>query len=494
MAKRQHGPGRFAAGLILALAFYLSGCDAPTDSVLATARERGVLRVATIEGPTTYYLGPQGAAGFEHDLVRAYARAADLELMFIVRATAAGALDAIDRGDADIAAAGLTMTFERRRARRFSAPFQTVREVVICGRKVDAPSSPLELAQVEIVVERGSDYAEVLQSLQVRGVPINWREAGEGVGRDDIVESVSRGEFDCTLLHDHIFALQQRYTPNLVEALALPETQVLAWALSGGDSYRSLDLAEDVEAWFRQRETRELLDVLREKYYGFDPDRTGVADAAHFRRAVSRSLPQYEDLFRREGERANVPWTLLAAVAYQESHWNPTATSPTGVRGMMMLTQRTARELGVDNRVDVNESVRGGARYLRGLYDRMPETIPENERWWYAAAAYNMGYEHVRGARRLAEANGFDPNRWSDVREMLPRLEDPDFYRTLPAGRGNGRAAKIYVRRVRDYADVLEKRFTVPLPETPTGRPQDVQAAMNILRRDEAVEWVESAE
>ncbi|MCG8441674.1 MAG: membrane-bound lytic murein transglycosylase MltF [Caulobacterales bacterium] len=461
----------------------LTACEPPADSVLAQARERGVLRVATVDGPTTYYQGPTGPTGFEHDLAGAYARDAGLKVEFIVRANTAAALKALDEGEADVAAAGLTASYKRTRTRRFSPPYQSVRERLVCGRGVDAPLRPLELSQVEVVVEAGSNYAESLALLAARGAPVRWREAEPALHWEDIVALVSAGDVDCTVLHDHVLALHKRYTPNLVEGLELPDSRVLAWALAGGASYRSLDLAGDLEAWFRRRETRELLDELREKYYGFAPSQTGHADAAHFRRQVARTLPKYEELFRREGERAGVPWTLLAAISYQESHWNPRAKSPTGVRGMMMLTRPTAAELGVDNRLDPDQSVRGGARYLRRLFDRLPDTITEADRWWFAAAAYNLGLEHVRAARRLAEEHGFDPDRWADVREMLAYLEKPELYGALPEGSARGRAAQIYVRRVRDYADVLEKRFAAPIPETPTGRPEDVQAAMNVLRR-----------
>ncbi|MBF4443746.1 transglycosylase SLT domain-containing protein, partial [Vibrio anguillarum] len=84
----------------------------------------------------------------------------------------------------------------------------------------------------------------------------------------------------------------------------------------------------------------------------------------------------------------------IAALAYQESHWNPLAKSPTGVRGMMMLTLPTARSVGVANRLDPEQSIRGGVEYLRRMVQRIPDSIPEHEKIWFALASYNVGYGH----------------------------------------------------------------------------------------------------
>ncbi len=247
----------------------------------------------------------------------------------------------------------------------------------------------------------------------------------------------------------------------------LPEEQPLAWALGGEQSGGGRALAAAVREWFADPDTQRLIERLDERYYGFDPGAITRSHAAEFRRALANTLPRYEDLFRREAERADVPWTLLAAVAYQESHWDPRARSPTGVRGLLMLTRATASDLGVTNRLDANQSTRGGARYLASLYERVPDDIGEEDRWWFVLAAYNLGLGHVLDARQLARDQGLDPTLWRDVRTVLPLLEDPAFHRDLPRGYARGREAQLYVQRVRDYLDVLEKRYAGPIPVTP---------------------------
>ena len=128
---------------------------------------------------------------------------------------------------------------------------------------------------------------------------------------------------------------------------------------------------------------------------------------------------------------------------------------------MMMLTIPTARALGVSNRIDVVESTRGGARYLTRLRDRLPETIEGEDRWWFAAASYNLGWGHVSDARALAARLGRNPNIWAEVSEILPLLEDPAYYEELRHGHARGNEGQTYVLRIRDFADMLEKRFDV---------------------------------
>ena len=98
-------------------------------------------------------------------------------------------------------------------------------------------------------------------------------------------------------------------------------------------------------------------------------------------------------------------------MGYQESHWLPTATSKTGVRGLMMLTQRTAEAMGVRNRLDPKQSIQGGARYISQLIAQLPESIYEADRIWFALASYNVGMGHLDDARKLTAAEGLEIGR-----------------------------------------------------------------------------------
>jgi membrane-bound lytic murein transglycosylase F len=166
-------------------------------------------------------------------------------------------------------------------------------------------------------------------------------------------------------------------------------------------------------------------------------------------------LPQWQVLIEQVAQEYQMDWRLLAAMAYQESHWNPEARSHTGVRGLMMLTQVTADELGIDDRTDAGESLRGGARFFKDLLRRLPADIEEPDRSSMALAAYTIGMGHLEDARVLTERAGKDPHLWPDVRAHLPDLQNPDIFPMTRFGFAEGNQAVTYVDNIRHYEGML---------------------------------------
>jgi membrane-bound lytic murein transglycosylase F len=164
---------------------------------------------------------------------------------------------------------------------------------------------------------------------------------------------------------------------------------------------------------------------------------------------------------------SGVDWRLVAALAYQESHWDAAATSPTGVRGLMMLTEETADRLQIKDRLDARASILGGARYFALLKDALPPRLPEPDRTYLALAAYNIGIGHLEDARILAQRSGLNPDKWQDVRQVISKLAEPDTYQSLKHGYARGGEATQLVDNIRNYYDILtrmEPRDTPVLP------------------------------
>lgn len=174
-----------------------------------------------------------------------------------------------------------------------------------------------------------------------------------------------------------------------------------------------------------------------------------------FTRRLETRLPKYTGLIHRAAAEHGIDWQLLAAMSYQESFWDPDATSPTGVRGLMMLTRVTAAELNIDNRLDPKQSILGGAEYFARLRERLPDSIQEPDRTFMALAAYNMGMSHLEDARILTEHYGKNPDRWDDVVQFVPLLEQQKYYAALKNGYARGREAVRYVQRIREYQTVI---------------------------------------
>ncbi|MDW2405369.1 membrane-bound lytic murein transglycosylase MltF, partial [Vibrio sp. 1262-1] len=261
----------------------------------------------------------------------------------------------------------------------------------------------------------------------------------------DLLKHVSTGELRFTVTDSVELSLAQRLYPDLALAFELTEDQPVSWFTRRSED-ESL-YAMLIEFFGNIKQSGELAS-LEEKYIGhieaFD-----YVDTRAFIRALDDKLPRWAPLFQKYSEEFD--WRLIAALAYQESHWKPKAKSPTGVRGMMMLTLPTAKSVGVTDRLNPEQSVRGGVEYLRRIVARVPDTINEHEKIWFALASYNIGYGHMMDARRLTKAQGGDPNAWADVKDRLPLLRQKRYYSQTRYGYARGDEARNYVENIRRY-------------------------------------------
>lgn len=445
---------RLAPGLALCLGLAACGEPAPSAEMEAIA-ERGELIVLTRNAPTTYFFGRDGEAGFEYDLVSAFADHLGVQARFVLLDSVDDVIRALDEGKGDLAAAGLTHTPGRDGRFAFGPGYFQVQQQLVCRRGGVEPESLNDLADVQLMVTASSSYVERLEELRAQVPGLTW-EARADLTTEQILEKVWRREVDCAVADSNIVAINRRYFPELEVIMPLTEEESLAWMLPPD----SRGLQRELNRWFAGLEDNGLLAILRGRYYGhveiFD-----YVDLARFRRRIDSLLPRFRPLFEEAAAEYDLDWTLLAAQAYQESHWDPTARSPTGVRGMMMLTQLTAGELNVNDRLDPAQSIRGGARYLAALRERLPDSIQEPDRTWIALAAYNVGMGHVFDARGLARELGHDPDTWVEFREVLPLLAQPRYHRRLRYGYARGSEPVEYVRRIRNYQDILIERLSV---------------------------------
>ncbi len=413
-------------------------------------RESGELIVLTLDGPTTYERARGDVAGYEVDLARAVAADLGVSARFEEMSDVSSLLEAMKEGRGDVAAAGITRTPSRAENHEFGPAYKTVRQQLVCRMGADIPRQVQDMAGMTIEVVAGSSYAETLDVLDdvVEGLEWTEREAASAL---PLLRKVQNERIDCTVSDSNLVAVARRRFPELVTAFNLTEDQALAWTLAPG--------ADGVEAylttWFDRAHRSGFLQELDERYYGRFQDFDYVEVASFIRRARER-LPRYRDTFERAAVEHGFTWTLLAAQAYQESHWEPDAKSPTGVRGLMMLTRSTAQRVGVDDRLDPTESIRGGAAYLADLYARIPGAVTGEDRLWFALAAYNVGMGHIYDARAIAERRGMDKNSWDDLRENLPLLTQEEWYATTRHGYARGYEPVQYVDRIRDYQAILE--------------------------------------
>jgi len=438
-----------AALFAIILVFWIGIGTSINKSHLQKIIDRGSLKVITRVSPTTYYQGYQGAAGVEFHLASRFAERLGVTLEITSAESITEILTALHNGKADIAAAGLSITPEREAEYSFAPPYQEVSQKLVFKQGKRWPRNIAQL-KGDLRVMADSSHAQKLLDLKQQYSSLSWTETVTSTS-EDLLAQVLDESIDYTISDSNELALNRRFYPELAIGFSIGKPEQLAWAFlkNNDDSLR----AEAINFFGEFRLSGELASLM-ERNYGHVEDFDYVG-TRKFLQAAKNKLPGYSELFQTAGE-DGMDWRLLAAISYQESHWNPRARSPTGVRGMMMLTLRTAKQLGIKNRLDAEQSIEGGARYLTKVFNRIPARIPNPDRTWLALAAYNIGWGHVEDARKITQKQGADPDRWVDVKERLPLLRQRKYYRNTQYGYARGDEPVQYVDNIRRYYETLQ--------------------------------------
>jgi len=436
------------AAALVVVASLITACSPP--SKLERVRQEKVLHVITRNAPSVYYEGRDGPAGFEYELARLFAKDLGVKLRVRVADNMQQIFSVLNQGYTDFAAAGLAVNPERGQHYRFSPVYLTAKPTIIYRAGSKRPSKPGDLSGRKILVIDHTNLLVRLQDLKKKypGIRIETRNDMDSI---DVLQQVNDGNVDLAVVDSNELDMNKVFFPKVRQAFKLKPPEDFAWFFpSGADN----SLVKRARAFFRHIREDGTLAQLKERYYGH-LDQLNYVGARTFIRDVQHRLPRYEEAFRRAGTLTHIDWRLLAAVGYQESHWKPDAVSPTGVRGLMMLTRDTAQDIGVNNRLDPDASIVGGARYLARVIQEIPDHIPDPDRTWFALASYNVGYGHVEDARVLAQEAGKNPDRWMDVKRFLPLLAHKKWYKKTKHGYARGQEPVLYVQNIRRYYDVL---------------------------------------
>jgi membrane-bound lytic murein transglycosylase F len=434
-------------GAVLLLFLY-SGNDRPSQ--LEQVLQRGSLTMLTRNGASSYYLGADGPTGPEYALVREFTDYLGVELKIEVAVAFNQLSGLLDRGRGELIAANLARTPGRELIFNFGPDYLETSTVAVYRRGQRRPRSMEDLAGMKIMVIAGSSYEEALKEAGKNIPGLEW-EPRSDVGVEALLLAVSDGAIDATLVDSTIYQLNGHYYPGVATGFTLPGALPLAWAFAPGSDD---SLVQKARAFMLQAGHDKRLQNIHNAFY-LPENRLDRVSMFQFLQQVRERLPDLLPLFQQVAADYEMDWRLLAAIGYQESHWNPEASSYTGVRGVMMLTRRTANQLGVSDRLNAEQSIEGGARYFLRLRSRIPNRIPEPDRSWMALAAYNLGMGHLEDVRVLTEKQGSNPDSWEQVSQRLELLSKEKWHQQTRYGYARGFEAKQYVENVRSYYDIL---------------------------------------
>ncbi len=445
---------------------------------LAAPRNSGELVVLTLRGATTTQLLPKAGnadgdvqTGFEHDLATLFAKELGITVTFKVMPSYARLVKQLDAGRGHIAAAGLTPTPDLREKFAFSPSYKTSQYQLVYRTADKRPKNIGDLGGRKIVVVAETPAHDIARDLTGNTPTLAIEVLRHEANPDDLLLALDQKRADLALIDTYAFAVAKRLHPDLSAAFNVGREAKVAWAFSNVADY---DLQQSAVKFFEKIRANGTLNRLMDRYYGH-VNRIQAVDTGALLDKIQTELHKFKPYFHEAQQLTGIDWRILAAVGYQESHWDPFATSPTGVRGLMMLTEDTADRMKVKNRLDPRDSVVGGAKYIALLRDTVPARIAEPDRTWLALAAYNQGYGHLEDARILTAKMGLNADSWLDVRKAYPKLREPEFYDVSKHGFCRGDEAVQFVENVRNYTDMLI-RLEKPLESTLDGSVLDEAA------------------
>lgn len=444
---------RFLCRLIVAYIILcaFSSCSRKL-SALDAVIERGELVVLTRIDPTTYFLASGAATGFEYELASLFADKLGVSVRFIFPTEFQNILQLSEAHEADFAAAGLSITPQREQNLRFTPAYYEVTQQLIYHYRTRRPKSINSIKSPFFDVIKGSSHSENLRRLQLKRPSLRWDEVGQ-TSVSELVSMVNDGLLDYTIADSNQFQLIRGQFPELNAAFNISRPEKIAWAFP-----KNIDVSlyNAAVSFLEELKNEGDLQQLQDQFFGYSKALNYVGLCTFDAHQQSR-LPKLKPFFQSSAVKYKLDWKLLAAVAYQESHWDRHAVSPTGVRGIMMLTKPTAKQMGVTNRLDPAQSIKGGARYLASRIKKIPSRIAEPDRTWMALASYNIGFGHLEDARVLTQQQGGDPDRWVEVKKRLPLLEKKQWYAQTKYGYARGTEALKYVENVRHYYRTLSR-------------------------------------
>ncbi len=437
-----------AIGLFICLLAVLSACSDDL-SQLERIKSRGVLRIALIATPPLYFPDESHIQGYDYEIISDYAKSIGTELEITRANTISEIITLLKQGKVHLGIAGSAPPYLDDKIQSGTA-YNQDEWYVIGNRNNDLPKVIEDITPSTVIVAKGSKPSLVLSNLKTNYPSLFWLELPNGNTRQ-VLEQVNLDNFRLSIVNADVYTYYRYLYPEIKIALTLPREYPSHWLSYKDDD---MSISNSINNFIDRYKKSGKLEQRYNTYYRH-LNVFNYTDSSYYLRLIKEKLPQYSLYFKNAAKDNEFDERFLAAVSYQESHWNDKARSHTGVRGLMMLTQDTAKRVGVTDRLDPKQSIMGGAKYLNILKASLPERIQEPDRSWMTLAAYNVGLGHLEDARILTESLGDNPDLWIDVEKHLPKLSQKEWYKKTKYGYARGHEPVAFVRRIRRYYDIL---------------------------------------
>lgn len=435
---------------IIVVLFTLGSCAEKEKDRLSTIKATEQLTVITRNNAHSYYTYRGKAMGFEYDLAGVFANYLGVDLK--VKTTRwRDMINALNKERGDFIAASMTITPSRKKMVDFSNEYLSIQQRVVVHKDNYTIKSLADLNGKIIHVRGDTSYEQRLSELQKEGVDLAIK-CHDDIPTEELIRQVAEKKIEVTVADSNIAFLNRRYYPNIKISIPIEEPQSLGWAVKKGEKA----LLSAINDFFNSIKTDRTFEDIYNSYYG-NVEVFDRFDLQKFHQSLKTTLPKYKSIIEKVARKYGFDWRLIAAIIYQESHFDPQASSHRGVRGLMQLTKRTAEEMGVTDRLDPEQSIMGGVKYLKKLHHRY-EKAQGFDRMLITLASYNVGPGHVADAQRIAREKGLNPYKWSSLEQTLPLLCYARYIKMSKHGYCRGTEPVRYVNRILTYFDILRRQ------------------------------------
>lgn len=440
-------------GVVIYLFIACNGEKKSTPYDFEQIKQKGELTIITLNSSTSYFIYKDEPMGYDYDLAKEFCDYHGLKLNVVVAENSTRLLEMLSKGEGDLVANTISIQNELKDSVLYCGLQQISRQILVqrSGKKGDMVRDVTQLIGKEVYVKHDTKYHRRLKNLDDElgnGIVIRDIEK-DTVTVEDLIAMVSRKEIDYTVADEYIALLNKTYFRNLDVTTPLSFNQRSSWAVRKDMP----QLAKALDDWFEENSGKPVYRATIKKYFELSKRLPDSLEGEILVRLPDGAISVFDSIFRKHAPTAGYDWYLLAAVAYQESHFRTDLSSWAGAVGLMGLMPRTAQLYGVEGEEleDPDKSVMAGANYISYLNRYFSKIENQEERVKFVLASYNGGLGHITDARALAQRYGDNPDVWfGSVEKYIELKSKPEYYNdpVVKCGYLRGTEVVNYVRQV----------------------------------------------
>jgi len=411
------------------------------------------LRIITRNSPETYFLWRGELMGFEYELMREFAKRHKVRLEVIVAESYEQMKSLLAQGKGDLIAAGISRIEERKSELKFSFRYNRVSELLVAHKDSPLIKDFKDLKGRTISIRKTSAFWTTAQTF-AKQHGVNIIAADEQLPTELLIAQVANKVIDLTIADSNLVSIEKRFRDNIVTPLTLKENVPYAYAVRNNNP----QLLNALNAFIKKEYRGTFYNVIKGKYFS-SPKR--LKRYRQDRITANSSLSPYDHQVQTDARKYQFDWRLITSQMFQESRFNPSALSAAGAQGLMQVLPRTAKELGYLDLTQPEQSISAGIQYMDWTRARFEKNIHIEEKIYFALAAYNAGFGHVRDAQKLAKQMNLRDDKWFDnVEKAMLLLQQPKYYKKTRYGYCRGSEPVNYVREIQQrylsYVDITD--------------------------------------